>query len=80
MDLSALPSQTPNHLLLAGFWIVYILIATLVFEEGGLKSSDEFGAEYLKYRAQVPAFYPRPSALAALFGLSKPPRSAQKTK
>jgi len=75
-----LPSQTPNHLLLAGFWIVYILIATLVFEEGGLKSSDEFGAEYLKYRAQVPAFYPRPSALAALFGLSKPPRSAQKTK
>jgi len=70
-----LPSQSPNHLLLAAFWIVYIVIATLVFEEGGLKSSGEFGAEYLAYRAQVPAFYPRPSAIAALLGFKTKSRS-----
>jgi len=66
-----LPSQTPNHLFLAALWITYIVIATLVFEEGGLKSSDEFGATYLSYRAQVPAFYPRPRGVLELLGLKK---------
>lgn len=73
-----LPSPTPNHFLLAGFWIVYILIATLVFEEGGLKSSDEFGQEYAQYRAQIPAFYPRPAGVLALLGLG--PKGEEKKK
>jgi len=69
-----LPSHTPSHLLLAGLWIVYIFVGTLVFEEGGLRGSDEFGGEYLKYRSQVPAFYPRPAAVAQYLGLSSAPK------
>jgi len=74
-----LPAHTPSHYLVATFWIIYIVIATLVFEEGGLKSSDEFGKEYSAYRAQVYAFVPRPVAIASLLGFKvkgapKPPQ------
>jgi len=73
-----LPSQTPSRLLLAAFWLVYIVIATLVFEEGGLKKSGELGSEYAKYRAQTPAFYPKPSAVLALLGLGSKPAAPKK--
>jgi protein-S-isoprenylcysteine O-methyltransferase Ste14 len=80
-----LPAHTPSHYLLGLFWIVYIFIATLVFEEGGLKSSNEFGPEYLAYRKQVNAFIPRPAAIASFLGLKvqgapKAPKVVQKTK
>jgi len=77
-----LPAHTPSHYLLATLWIVYILIATLVLEEGGLKSSGEFGTEYAAYRAQVYAFVPRPVAVAALLGfkVKNAPKPPQKTK
>jgi len=73
-----LPAHTPSHYLVGTFWIIYIIVATLVFEEGGLKSSGEFGKDYLAYRAQVYAFVPRPAAIASLLGFKvkgapKPP-------
>lgn len=54
----ALPSWTPNHLLYATLWTIFIVVGTN-FEEGGLRSSDEFGLSYSKYAAQVGMFFPK---------------------
>jgi len=64
----SLPAYTPNHLFLAGLWTVFIVVGTLVFEEGGLKGGDEFGKKYLEYRNEVNAFYPNLSAIRNFFG------------
>jgi len=61
----ALPAYTPSHLLLAGFWTVFILVGTLVFEEGGLRGPDEFGTAYTSYAKEVGSLYPKPSAISA---------------
>jgi protein-S-isoprenylcysteine O-methyltransferase Ste14 len=63
----ALPAYTPNHLLLAGFWTVFILVGTLVFEEGGLRGPDEFGKEYAAYAKDVNALVPNPKSISAVF-------------
>jgi len=49
----SLPAYTANHLLLATLWTVFIVIGTLVFEEGGLKGDDEFGVKYHAYSQDV---------------------------
>jgi len=67
----ALPAYTPNHLFLASLWTVFIVVGTLIFEEGGLKTEDEFGKNYAQYRANVPAFYPTIAGLKAVFGNNK---------
>jgi len=79
---SLLPAHTPSHYLIASFWIIYIFVATLVFEEGGLKSNSEFGKTYMAYRAQVNAFIPRPVAVASFLGFKvkgapKPPKNSK---
>jgi len=66
----ALPAYTPNHVFLATLWSIFIVVGTLVFEEGGLKGEGEFGKKYAAYRKEVPAFYPRVDGLKELFGLS----------
>jgi len=67
----SLPAYTLNHIFLASLWTVYILIGTLVFEEGGLKGSSEFGQKYAAYRKEVPAFYPRIEGIKEALGISK---------
>jgi len=67
----ALPAYTVNHIFLALLWTVFIVVGTLVFEEGGLKDDSEFGKKYAAYRKEVPAFYPRLEGLKELLGLSK---------
>jgi len=64
----ALPAYTPNHIFLASLWTVFIVVGTLVFEEGGLKGTDEFGQKYEQYRREVPAFCPRPASILKIFG------------
>lgn len=63
----ALPAYTPNHIFLASLWTVFIVIGTLVFEEGGLKTEDELGKKYLQYRQDVSAFFPNLNYLKSLF-------------
>ena len=63
----ALPAYTPNHILLASLWTVFIVVGTLVFEEGGLRGESEFGRNYLEYAKEVPAFYPTPSGVQKTF-------------
>jgi len=58
-----LPAYTYNHLFLNSLWTIFIVVGTLVFEEGGLKSSDEFGKKYSAYRQEVGAFCPYPSSI-----------------
>jgi len=68
----ALPAYTTNHIFLASLWTVFIVVGTLVFEEGGLKNDKTgFGKQYLAYRKNVPAFYPSVNGLLELFGLKK---------
>jgi len=64
----ALPAYTPNHIFLASLWTVFIVVGTLVFEEGGLKGQDEFGKKYLQYRNEVAAFYPKFSSIKRVLG------------
>ncbi len=63
-----IPSHTINHLLLASLWIVFILVGTLVFEEGGLRGADEFGEAYRSYATNVNAFYPSSWSIKHLLG------------
>jgi len=67
----ALPAYTPNHIFLASLWTIFIVVGTLVFEEGGLKGNDEFGRRYEQYRKEVPAFCPYPGAVLKLLGGKK---------
>jgi len=55
-----------NAILLSAVWSVFIVVGTLVFEEGGLKKW-EFGNDYLKYSAKVNAFWPSLWSLKWLF-------------
>jgi len=64
----SLPAYTYNHLFLTVLWTIFILVGTLVFEEGGLKGSGEFGRKYLAYKQEVPAFCPYPSNILKVFG------------
>ena len=68
----ALPSYTPNHLLLAVLWTVFIVLGTIVFEEVGISDENtEFGREYVKYRKQVWAFFPTINSTLTVLGLKK---------
>jgi len=67
----SLPAYTLNHIFLSAMWSVFIIIGTLVFEEGGLRGNDEFGKSYAKYAKEVAAFYPTPSAVACMFSGDK---------
>ena len=68
----ALPSYTPNHILLAALWCVYIVIGTLIFEEKGIsEDKTEFGREYLQYRKNVHAFYPTLQSVLTVLGIRK---------
>lgn len=71
MYWGALPNWTRNHVALALLWTVFIVIGTLVFEEGGLRGSDEFGAKYQKYASRVNAFVPSLWSIKLLFGAAK---------
>jgi len=64
----SLPSYTPNHILLASLWTLFILVGTLVFEEGGLRGETEFGKQYDKYAKEVSAFYPNFGSIKAILG------------
>jgi len=66
-----LPAFTINHIFLSSMWSVFIVVGTLVFEEGGLRGNDEFGKSYAKYAKEVAAFYPKPSAITAMFSSDK---------
>ncbi len=50
-------------------WSVFIVVGTLIFEEGGLRGSDEFGAKYQNYASRVNAFVPSLWSLKLLFGI-----------
>jgi len=62
----SLPAYTNNHLFLAILWTVFILAGT-AFEEGGLKSSDSFGPDYVKYKTEVNAYIPKLSSIGHVF-------------
>lgn len=65
----AIPSYNPNHLLLSTLWSVFIVVGTLVFEEGGLRGqTGEFGKEYAEYAGKVNAFWPSVWSLKHQFG------------
>jgi len=66
------PSYTPNHIYLATLWTIFILVGTLLNEEGGLVGQDEFGQRYLKYQKEVSAFYPNLACIKRFFGLAPP--------
>jgi protein-S-isoprenylcysteine O-methyltransferase Ste14 len=55
----ATPTMSAGHLLLAGVWTAYMLVA-IPIEERDL--SDAFGEKYEQYRRSVPALVPRPAA------------------
>jgi len=65
------PARTLNHWFLAALWTLFIVIGTLVFEEGGLRGEDEFGKKYVAYKNEVNAFFPKPSSFFALTGEAK---------
>jgi len=67
----SLPAHTKNHVFLAVLWTIFIVVGTLVFEEGGLQTNGEFGRGYLAYRKEVPAFYPSWKGLQIFLGLKK---------
>jgi protein-S-isoprenylcysteine O-methyltransferase Ste14 len=68
----ALPSYTPNHILLASLWTIFIVIGTLQFEEKGiLNDKTEFGREYAEYRKEVWAFFPNFKSILTVLGLRK---------
>jgi len=55
----ALPSWTPNKILYATLWSIFIIVGTH-FEEGGLRGDGgEFGKDYAKYAGQVGMFFPK---------------------
>ncbi|EER07505.1 conserved hypothetical protein [Perkinsus marinus ATCC 50983] len=65
----ALPAYTGNHLQLAALWTIYIIPATLLFEEGGLRGpTGEFGEAYEEYASKVNAFTPSKYSIATIFG------------
>jgi len=66
----AFPNYSPSHILLASMWSIFIIIGTLVFEEGGLRGEDEFGKKYSVYSSEVAAFYPTITSLRALLSHS----------
>lgn len=73
----AIPSYTPNHILLASLWTVFILVGTLIFEEGGLRGPSEFGKAYETYANQVSGLYPNAGCIFSMLGSSKSKRRTQ---
>lgn len=73
----ALPAYTPSHILLASLWTVFILVGTLVFEEGGLRGPDEFGKKYDAYAKEVAGLYPKPSCIFSLLAGGESPHKAK---
>ena len=69
---AVVPSHTANHYLLASLWSLFIVVGTLLFEEGGLRGADEFGDKYRAYARHVNAFYPSLWSLKKLVGLRVP--------
>ncbi len=69
---AVLPSHSANHWLLASLWTLFIVVGTLLFEEGGLRGADEFGDKYRTYARHVNAFYPSLWSLKKLVGLKVP--------
>jgi len=67
-----LPAYSPSHILLALLWSAFILIGTLVNEEGGLHGPDEFGQQYQEYCTHVSALYPNIESLKRAFGILPP--------
>ena len=56
----ALPNYSPNHVLYALCWSVFIVLGT-TFEETGIRSdTGDFGPVYEEYRKQVGMFFPLP--------------------
>lgn len=68
----AIPAFNANHLLLAAMWTAFILVGTLVFEEGGLRGADEFGKQYEAYAKEVSGLYPNAQCVFAMLGGKKP--------
>jgi len=66
----ALPSYTMNHLFLGVMWTVFIVIGSLIFEEGGIADkSTKFGRDYIDYRKHVCAFVPLPRSVLTVMGV-----------
>jgi len=72
----AIPAYTPNHILLASLWTVFILVGTLVFEEGGLRGPDEFGQKYKVYANEVSALYPNLRCIKSFLGSNQKKHSS----
>jgi protein-S-isoprenylcysteine O-methyltransferase Ste14 len=65
----AVPNWTVNHIVLGLIWTVFIIVGTLVFEEGGLRGPDEFGQKYAAYANKVNPFFPSIWSLKRFVGL-----------
>ncbi|EEQ97579.1 conserved hypothetical protein [Perkinsus marinus ATCC 50983] len=75
-----LPAYTPSHLQLAALWTIYIIPATLLFEEGGLRGpAGEFGKAYEDYASKVNAFTPSKHAIASALGCPVGARTNRKS-
>jgi len=50
---------TVNTVILSSFWILFILVGTLVFEEGGISSEEgEFPKQYKEYKERTGFLFP----------------------
>ena len=65
-----IPSYNANHILLASLWTIFILVGTLIFEEGGLVD-HEFKKVYTRYSNKVNAFVPSIWSIKHCLGLLK---------
>jgi protein-S-isoprenylcysteine O-methyltransferase Ste14 len=63
-----IPSYNANHILLASLWTVFIVVGTLIFEEGGLVD-HEFKQLYTRYSNKVNAFVPSVWSIKHCLGL-----------
>lgn len=72
---------TVNTVTLSSFWLLFILVGTLVFEEGGISGEGgEFPKQYLEYRQKTGFLVPTLYSIKRTLGLKVEPYSWEKPK
>ena len=64
----------------ASLWSIFIVIGTLVFEEGGLRGTDEFGAKYAAYAKEVAPLWPSWYSIQSFLGCPVAPTNGKAKK
>lgn len=67
---------TTNTVVLSSFWLLFILVGTLVFEEGGISAEGgEFPKQYAEYRKRVGFLVPTLYSIRRTLGFKQEPYS-----